>query len=476
MFRKVLIANRGEIALRVICACKELGIRTVAVYSEADRNSLHVRFADEAVCIGPAKSSRSYLDMPSIISAAEITNADAIHPGYGFLSENADFAEVCEASGLRFIGPRPEVTRLMGLKQRAREVMEQAGVPVLPGSKGIVARVEEALEVAERIGYPVMLKAAAGGGGRGMRVVRERAAMPALFAQAQQEAEAAFSCPDLYVEKFLPAPRHIEFQVLADLHGNVEVLGERECSIQRRHQKLIEEAPSPAMTPSLRQAITERLIRAMRAVGYTNAGTVEFLMDERGNLYFIEVNARVQVEHPVTEFVTGVDIVKSQILIAAGARLAEVIRGPVELRGHAIECRINAEHPRTFAPSPGRITGLNLPGGIGVRVDTAAYQDGVIPPYYDSLVAKLITHGRDRAEAIARMSRALEMFVIEGIHTTIPLHQRILAHPDFLAGKLDTHFLARLELDNANGALETRPEASSSAAAPGSQVASRPGR
>jgi len=476
MFRKVLIANRGEIALRVICACKELGIRTVAVYSEADRNSLHVRFADEAVCIGPAKSSRSYLDMPSIISAAEITNADAIHPGYGFLSENADFAEVCEASGLRFIGPRPEVTRLMGLKQRAREVMEQAGVPVLPGSKGIVARVEEALEVAERIGYPVMLKAAAGGGGRGMRVVRERAAMPALFAQAQQEAEAAFSCPDLYVEKFLPAPRHIEFQVLADLHGNVEVLGERECSIQRRHQKLIEEAPSPAMTPSLRQAITERLIRAMRAVGYTNAGTVEFLMDERGNLYFIEVNARVQVEHPVTEFVTGVDIVKGQILIAAGARLTEVIRGPVELRGHAIECRINAEHPRTFAPSPGRITGLNLPGGIGVRVDTAAYQDGVIPPYYDSLVAKLITHGRDRAEAIARMSRALEMFVIEGIHTTIPLHQRILAHPDFLAGKLDTHFLARLELDNANGALETRPEASSSAAAPGSQVASRPGR
>ena len=476
MFRKVLIANRGEIALRVICACKELGIRTVAVYSEADRNSLHVRFADEAVCIGPAKSSRSYLDMPSIISAAEITNADAIHPGYGFLSENADFAEVCEASGLRFIGPRPEVTRLMGLKQRAREVMEQAGVPVLPGSNGILACVEEALEVADWIGYPVMLKAAAGGGGRGMRVVREPAAMPSLFAQAQQEAEAAFSCPDLYLEKFLPAPRHIEFQVLADLHGNVEVLGERECSIQRRHQKLIEEAPSPAMTPSLRQSITARLVRAMRAVGYTNAGTVEFLMDEQGNLYFIEVNARVQVEHPVTEFVTGVDIVKGQILIAAGAPLAEIVRGPVEMRGHAIECRINAEHPRTFAPSPGRITSLNLPGGIGVRVDTAAYQDGVIPPYYDSLVAKLITHGRDRAEAIARMSRALEMFVVEGIHTTIPLHQRILAHPDFLAGKLDTHFLARLELENTNGAAEERPEAATSAAATGSQRPSRPGR
>lgn len=476
MFRKILIANRGEIALRIICACKELGIRTVAVYSEADRNSLHVRFADEAVCIGPAKSSRSYLDMPSIISAAEITNADAIHPGYGFLSENADFAEVCEASGLRFIGPRPEVTRLMGLKQRAREVMEQAGVPVLPGSKGIVRRAEEALEVAERIGYPVMLKAAAGGGGRGMRIVEDPAAMANLFSQAQQEAEAAFSCADLYLEKFLPAPRHIEFQVLADLHGNVEVLGERECSIQRRHQKLIEEAPSPAMTPNLRQSVTARLVRAMRAVGYTNAGTVEFLMDERGNLYFIEVNARVQVEHPVTEFVTGVDIVKAQILIAAGARLAEIIRGPVEMRGHAIECRINAEHPRTFAPSPGRITGLNLPGGIGVRVDTAAYQDGVISPHYDSLVAKLITHGRDRAEAIARMSRALEMFVVEGIHTTIPLHQRILAHPDFLAGKLDTHFLSRLDLNETNSASEPRAEASTSAAAGGSPRASRPGR
>jgi acetyl-CoA carboxylase biotin carboxylase subunit len=321
-----------------------------------------------------------------------------------------------------------------------------------------------------------MLKAAAGGGGRGMRIVEDPTAMAGLFSQAQQEAEAAFSCPDLYVEKFLPAPRHIEFQVLADLHGNVAVLGERECSIQRRHQKLIEEAPSPAMTSGLRQFVTARLVRAMGAVGYTNAGTVEFLMDERGDLHFIEVNARVQVEHPVTEFVTGVDIVKAQILIAAGVHLDEIIRGPVEMRGHAIECRINAEHPRTFAPSPGRITGLNLPGGIGVRVDTAAYQDGVIPPYYDSLVAKLITYGRDRAEAIARMSRALEMFVVEGIHTTIPLHQRILAHPDFLAGKLDTHFLARLALNEADAAGEARAEASTSAAALGSPTASPPGR
>ena len=451
MFRKVLIANRGEIALRVICACKDLGIRTVAVYSEADRNSLHVRFADEAVCIGPAKSSRSYLDMPSIISAAEITNAEAIHPGYGFLSENADFAEVCEASGLRFIGPRPEVTRLMGFKQHAREAMESAGVPVLPGSKGILRSAEEAAGVARRIGYPVMLKAAAGGGGRGMRIVHDSSDLPGLFSQAQQEADAAFSCPDLYLEKFLPAPRHIEFQVLADTHGNIEVLGERECSIQRRHQKLVEEAPSPAMNAHLRQAITARLVRAMAAVGYTNAGTVEFLMDDKGNLHFIEVNARIQVEHPVTEFVTGVDIVKGQIMIAAGSRLAEVIPGPVQMRGHSIECRINAEHPKTFAPSAGWITGLNLPGGIGVRVDTAAYQDGVIPPYYDSLVAKLITYGRDRAEAIARMSRALEMFVVEGIHTTIPLHQQIIGHPDFAAGKLDTHFLERLNRAGSSG-------------------------
>lgn len=444
MFQKILIANRGEIALRVICACKDLGIRTVAVYSEADRNSLHVRFADEAVCIGPAKSARSYLNIPSVISAAEITNVDAIHPGYGFLSENADFAEVCEASGITFIGPRPEVIRLMGLKQRARASMKDAGVPILPGSANILQSPEEALEMANEIGLPVILKAAAGGGGRGMRIVRNLDELPGLLAQAQNEAGSAFSVPDIYMEKFVGTPRHIEFQVLADMHGNVEVLGERECSIQRRHQKLIEESPSPAVTPELRKEISDALRKAMRAVGYTNAGTVEFLMDENGKLYFIEVNARIQVEHPVTEFVTGVDLVKSQILIAAGAKLSELLPSPLVLRGHAIECRINAENPDTFTPSPGRITGLNLPGGVGIRVDTAAYTDGVIPPYYDSLVAKLITYGANRTEAVHRMNRALEMFVVEGIYTTIPLHQRILANEDFLAGRLDTNFINRL--------------------------------
>jgi len=443
MFRKVLIANRGEIALRVICACKELGIPTVAVYSEADRHSLHVRFADEAICIGPAKSALSYLDYSKIISAAEITDADAIHPGYGFLSENADFAEVCQACGIKFIGPEPSVIRLMGLKEKARAAMRAAGVPVLPGSDGVLKSAEEACRLAAAIGYPVMLKASAGGGGRGMRVVNDPQEMPALYAQAQAEATAAFDCPDVYLEKFIGAPRHIEFQVLADEHGEVEVLGERECSIQRRHQKLIEEAPSPALPACERDRIAAALRVALREIGYTNAGTVEFLMDEDGQLYFIEVNARVQVEHPVTEMVTGVDIVKTQILIAAGYRLRDLLPSPLVMRGHAIECRINAEHPETFAPSPGRITALNLPGGIGVRVDTAAYAEGVIPPYYDSLVAKLISHGRDRAEAIARMRRALEMFVIEGIHTTIPLHQRIISDPDFLAGRFDTNFIKR---------------------------------
>jgi acetyl-CoA carboxylase biotin carboxylase subunit len=447
MFKKILIANRGEIALRVICACKDLGIRTVAVYSEADRHSLHTRFADEAICIGPAKSSRSYLDIPSVISAAEITNAEAVHPGYGFLSENADFAEVCETSHLTFIGPRPDVIRRMGLKQEARAAMDQAGVPILPGSKGVLASVEDALELAAGIGYPVMMKASAGGGGRGMRVVRSAEELPHLMAQAQNEAAAAFSNGDMYMEKLVENPRHIEFQILADNHGNVEVLGERECSIQRRHQKLIEESPSVAVTPELRKRISESLRVALKAIGYTNAGTVEFLMDASGNLYFIEVNARIQVEHPVSEMVTGIDLVKSQIRIAAGESLADILPFPlgkfIELRGHALECRINAEHPETLTPSPGRITGLNLPGGVGVRVDTAAYQDGVIPPYYDSLVAKLITFGANRTEAIARMRRALDMFVVEGIYTSIPLHQKILAHPDFIAGKIDTGFLGR---------------------------------
>ncbi len=442
-FKKILIANRGEIALRVICACKELGIPTVAVYSEADRESLHVRFADQAICIGPAKSAKSYLDIPSVISAAEITNADAIHPGYGFLSENAGFAEVCEVSNIKFIGPTPAVIRAMGVKDCARAIMRDAGVPILPGSGGVLASAEEAVETASRIGYPVIVKASAGGGGRGMRIVRQDSEMPGLFAQAQQEAAASFNSSDVYLEKFIEAPRHIEFQVLADEHGNVEILGERECSIQRRHQKLIEESPSPKVDKKLRDRISSQLRVAMKTVGYTNAGTVEFLMDENGDLYFIEVNARIQVEHPVTELVTGIDLVKAQLRIAAGARLPDIIETPVQFRGHAIECRINAENPETFAPSPGRITGLNLPGGIGVRVDTAAYQDCVIPPYYDSLVAKLVTHGRDRAEAIDRMNRALGMFVVEGIHTSIPLQQKVMRDPDFRAGVFDTNFIKR---------------------------------
>jgi acetyl-CoA carboxylase biotin carboxylase subunit len=443
MFEKILIANRGEIALRIICAAKDLGIQTVAVYSEADRNSLHVRFADEAICIGPAKSSLSYLDIAAVISAAEITNVDAIHPGYGFLSENADFADVCETSGIKFIGPPPAVTRMMGLKERARTFMKQAGVPVLPGSDGVLHSPDEAVAVADAIGYPVILKASAGGGGRGMRIVRSAAELPSLFLQARQEAGASFSSPEVYLEKYIETARHIEFQFLADSQGDVEVLGERECTIQRRHQKLIEEAPSAALNPEIRKKVSAALRTALRDAGYVNAGTVEFVMDEHGELYFIEVNARIQVEHPVTEFITGVDLVKSQILIASGARLAQILCRPIRIRGHALECRINAEHPETFAPCPGRVTGLNLPGGVGIRVDTAAYTDCIISPYYDSLVAKLIAYGNDRAEAITRMNRALEMFVVEGIYTSIPLHQRILADPDFLAGRFDTGFVKR---------------------------------
>jgi len=442
-FKKILIANRGEIAVRVINACKELGIQTVAVYSEPDRYSSHVRFADQAICIGPAKSARSYLDIPSIISAAEITDVDAIHPGYGFLSENASFAEVCEASGIKFIGPKPNVIQMMGIKERARAFMRELGVPVLPGSAGVLKSPEEALELADEIGYPVILKASAGGGGRGMRVVNKAEDLAPLFAQAQSEAAAAFSSGDVYLEKYIGAPRHIEFQVLADEHGQVEILGERECSIQRRHQKLLEESPSPAMTAELRAEISAGLCRALSTAGYTNAGTVEFLMDEAGKLYFIEVNARVQVEHPVTEFVTGIDIVKSQIRIAEGDRLADILPSKIEMRGHAIECRINAENPETFVPSPGRITGFHLPGGIGVRVDTWAYTDCVIPPYYDSLVAKLIAYGSDRGEAIDRMRRALETFIVEGIYTSIPLHLKIMGDEDFRAGRLDTNFIKR---------------------------------
>ena len=443
MFRKILVANRGEIALRVICACKELGIRAVAIYSEADRNSLHVRFADEAICIGPPPTGKSYLNIPAVISAAEIANVDAIHPGYGLLSENANFAEVCETSGIKFIGPPPELIRLMGEKEKAREAMKKAGVPMLPGSDGIIGSPEEAIEWARTIGLPVIIKASAGGGGRGMRIVRKEEDVMPLYRAAQSEAAAAFGNGSLYMEKFVEHPRHIEFQVLGDMYGNVVSLGERECSIQRRHQKLLEESPSTQVTPELRERIGGVLSKTLSGLGYTNAGTVEFLMNETGELYFIEMNTRIQVEHPVTEMVTDVDLVKSQLLLAAGERMETVLNGPVLHRGHAIECRINAENPDTFVPSAGKIKTFQPPGGTGVRLDTAAYAEGVIPPYYDSLIAKLIVRGKDRSEAISRMSRALDMFIIEGIFTTIPLHKRILADPDFRAGRFDTTFIER---------------------------------
>ena len=443
MFKKILVANRGEIALRVICACKELGVKAVAIYSEADRNSLHVRFADEAICIGPPRLSESYLNVPAVISAAEIANVDAIHPGYGLLSENANFAEVCRECGIKFIGPPPEVTRLMGEKEKARATMKKEGVPILPGSEGIIATADEALEWARSVGFPVMVKASFGGGGRGMRVIRDEQELPNLFHAAQSEAAAAFGNGDLYMEKFIEHPRHIEFQVLADEHGNVISLGERDCSIQRRHQKLVEESPSTRVTPELRESMGSLLVKMLSDIGYMNAGTVEFLMDEAGNLSFMEMNTRIQVEHPVTEMTTDVDLVKSQIMIAAGEKLSSIITSPVQSRGHAIECRINAEHPERFTPSAGKITAFNLPGGTGVRVDTAAYAESIVPPYYDSLIAKLVVRGRDRAEAISRMSRALEMFVVEGIFTSIPLHRRIMADPDFRAGNFDTRFMER---------------------------------
>jgi acetyl-CoA carboxylase biotin carboxylase subunit len=441
MFKKILIANRGEIALRVICACKELGIPAVAVYSEADRNSLHVRFADEAVCIGPPRSADSYLNVASIISAAEITGAEAIHPGYGFLAESAHFADVCEASNLTFIGPRPEVISLMGDKNRARARMKELGLAVLPGSE-VIPSEEAALQEAERIGYPVMVKAAAGGGGRGMRIVPSADELPHLLSTAQNEAAASFGNPDVYLEKYITSPRHIEFQVLGDSHGRVVHLGERECTIQRRHQKLVEESPSTQIDAETRRRVGREIIQALQGIGYTSAGTVELLMDEKRNLYFLEMNTRIQVEHAVTEMVTALDLVKHQILIAAGGHV------PFEgetlgLRGHAIECRICAEHPQTFAPSAGKVTVFHEPGGTGVRVDTATYAESVIPPYYDSLIAKLVVHGKDRQEAIRRMSRALEMFIIEGISTSVPVHQKIMADPDFQAGNFDTHFLSR---------------------------------
>ncbi|MGC1454300.1 MAG: acetyl-CoA carboxylase biotin carboxylase subunit [Nitrospirota bacterium] len=442
MFKKILIANRGEIALRVIRACKEMDIKTVAVHSTADANSLHVRFADESVCIGPPKSSDSYLNVPSIISAAEITDSEAIHPGYGFLAENASFAEICNSTGIRFIGPSPESIKQMGDKARARETAQKSGVPVLPGSNGVVTEESSAIEIAREIGFPVIVKAAAGGGGKGMRVVLEESEFANAFVMAQTEALASFSNADVYIEKYILQPRHIEIQLIADEKGNTVHLGERECSIQRRHQKLIEEAPSVIVNESLRKQMGDMAIAIARSVKYRNAGTIEFLMDENGKFYFMEMNTRIQVEHPVTEMVTGIDLVKEQIRIAAGLPLS-FTQGDIRIKGHSIECRINAEDPDKFTPSPGTITAFNPPGGPGVRVETAAYTQYVIPPYYDSMIAKLVVHAETRGDAIMRMKRALNEFIIEGVKTTIPLHKKILDDPQFQKGDISTKFMER---------------------------------
>jgi acetyl-CoA carboxylase, biotin carboxylase subunit len=451
MFRKVLVANRGEIALRVIRACRELGIRTVAVYSEADRESLHVRFADEDVCIGPPPARESYLNIPRLIAAAEVTGADAIHPGYGFLAENAEFAEICERSDIVFIGPGAEQIRLMGNKSVARNTMKGVGVPTVPGSDGPVDDPAEALEVARRIGFPVIIKAAAGGGGKGMRVAPDEAGFTAHLQMAQNEARSAFGDGSVYLEKYLVRPRHIEIQVVGDRHGRVVHLGERECSIQRRHQKLIEEAPSIAVTPVMRARMGEAAVRGARAIGYHSAGTVEFLLED-DEFYFMEMNTRIQVEHPVTELVTGIDLVKEQIKVAAGEPLS-IPEGPVVMRGHAIECRLNAEDPtRNFAPSPGQITTYHAPGGPGVRVDSHVYAGYVVPPYYDSLIGKLIVHGATRDEAIIRMRLALESFVIEGVHTTAAFLLELLHDERFRDGDFDTKFVDRLMAARAEAA------------------------
>ncbi|MEJ2482472.1 MAG: acetyl-CoA carboxylase biotin carboxylase subunit [Gemmatimonadota bacterium] len=446
MFDKILVANRGEIALRVIRACRELGIRTVAVYSQADRDSLHVRFSDEDVCIGPPASRESYLNIPRIIAAAEITGADAIHPGYGFLAENAEFAEICERSGLVFIGPSAEQIRRMGDKAEARRAMIEAGVPVVPGSDGAIESAEAARTEAERIGYPVIIKAAAGGGGKGMRVAESPELIEKTFAMARNEAAAAFNDARVYMERFIDRPRHVEIQVLGDRHGNVVHLGERDCSVQRRHQKLVEEAPSPALTPERRSEMGEAAVRAAEAIGYSNAGTVEFLLGSDGRFYFMEMNTRIQVEHPVTEMVTGVDLVKDQIRIAAGEPLTYA--GPPELRGHSIEVRINAEDPEhDFRPSPGTITAFHSPGGPGIRIDSHVYAGYRVPPYYDSLLGKLIAYGSTRDEAIGRALQALEEFIIEGVHTTIPFLSVVLQHPEFAGGHVDTGFVGRMNAD-----------------------------
>lgn len=447
MFKKILIANRGEIATRVIWACKELGIRTVAVHSDVDRDALHVRFADEAVCIGPAPSSKSYLNIPALISAAEIKNVDAIHPGYGFLSENAHFAEVCRACNIKFIGPSPNVIRLMGDKAQARQTMKAAGVPVTPGFDGIIEDEDEAVRIADEIGYPAIIKASAGGGGRGMRVVRNRQELLTQLPAAQQEAQVAFGNPAVYIERYITEARHIEIQVLGDERGNVVHFGERECSVQRRHQKLLEESPSPALTPELRKKMGEAAVKACQEIGYFSTGTMEFLLDEKKNFYFMEMNTRIQVEHGVTEMVTDSDLIRAQILVAAGEPL-EVKQQDIVMSGHSIECRVNAESPVTFTPSPGLITAMNLPGGPGVRVDTAAYAGWFVPPHYDSLIAKVLVRHKTREQAIARMKRALDSTIIEGIQTSIPAHLRILNDPDFVAGNISTRFMERFETKN----------------------------
>lgn len=442
MFKKVLVANRGEIALRVIRACKELGIKTVAIHSEADGASVHVRAADEKVCVGPADAALSYRNIPNVLSAAEITGADAIHPGYGFLSENAHFAEVCESIGIKFIGPTSENIAMMGDKAKAREIVARRGLPVTPGSPGELRSEEEALQAAQKIGFPVIIKATAGGGGRGMRVVNKAEDLARAFQAAQAEAKSTFGNEGVYLERYFLEPRHIEVQVLADHRGHVIHLGERDCSIQRRHQKLVEETPSPAVDDKLRREIGRVAVEAVKAAHYRNVGTVEFLLDKDRNFFFMEVNTRIQVEHPITEMVTGIDLIKEQIRLAAGHPLT-IRQQDVVLNGHSMECRINAEDPEKFTPSPGQITKYCAPGGFGVRVDSAMESGALVVPHYDSMIAKLITHGRDRQESMARMRRALDEFVIEGIKTTIPLHRRILDDPDFQKGHVSTTFLER---------------------------------
>jgi acetyl-CoA carboxylase biotin carboxylase subunit len=440
VFKRVLIANRGEIALRIIRACRELGVETVAVYSEADRESLHVRFADDDVCIGPAPARESYLRIPRLIAAAEITGADAIHPGYGFLAENAEFAETCAASGITFIGPTPHQIRTMGDKSAARAAMIANDVPVVPGSPGPVEDVDEALAIAEKMGFPVIIKASAGGGGKGMRVARDSDDFARSFQLARSEALSAFGNGSVYVEKYLERPRHVEFQILGDTHGNVIHLGERDCSVQRRHQKLVEEAPCPVMTPDLRKRMGAAAVKGAKAIDYVGAGTIEMLLDQDGSFYFMEMNTRIQVEHPVTEMLTGVDLVKEQIRIAAGLEMH--VKETPELRGHVIECRVNAEDPaRNFQPSPGKVETFHMPGGNGVRVDTHVYAGYTVPPFYDSMIAKLIVHGADRSEALAKMRLALDTFIVEGVTTTIPFLGTLMNHPNFIAGDIHTKFL-----------------------------------